>query len=393
MNPEIILCDDVRNVYKCPLSGATGKLGVCRPISYEVAEGNEQQVARMEWVFGLPRGGLWYWLRSSENAVRFRPDICDLYCQGHFVLVPTFKEYVAAMQFMDNAGIKNREDSDRSMRRPLSALARPDGLYRYVFIPITERGRALQDKFAMQQQTDDDLNGGVIPFNGEACLPKSKVFPVIECYAHPYSVSVFAGQVLDAVESTMLRGQWLALVNNLTRKWRRAILIPPPQWFVEEERYNCDDSMMSSTEATGYDPLGLFPAFTPVPAPELVLADNTIDDDDYRKKVCRWFAKIDPKAKPAREALRKPVKPRRSRRLMEKASSYPPPSPHESENESDYPLSPVRRGPLRPRDPIRHPPTWTRRNGRFPTCRFTSNDWAYFRYHVALARSTANRKS
>ncbi|KAL1745071.1 hypothetical protein HDZ31DRAFT_37169 [Schizophyllum fasciatum] len=389
MDPTTILCRDVRNVHKCPISGATQDIRLCRPIPYETADGNAEEVARMEWIFGLPRGGLWYWIRSTENAVRFRADICELYARGDFVLAPTFKEYVSAMNFMENAGIKNREASDTSVRRPLSALASPDGLYRYVFIPITEAGRALQAKFKMQQQTDDDLNGGIVPYDGERCYEGSKGFPVIECYTHPYSISVFASRMLGGANSTMLTGQWHALVNSLCRKWQRASLIPAPQWFFEEEHCTWDDSTMSATEATGYDPLRLFPAFTPVPAPALILADNAIDDDDYRKKVCHWFAKIDPRAKPARETLRTPVKPRRSRRLMAKASPYPPPSP----SESDYPLSPVRRGPLRPRDPVRHPPAWTRRNGRFPTCRFTSNDWAYFRYHVALARSAASRKA
>ncbi|KAL1745069.1 hypothetical protein HDZ31DRAFT_63476 [Schizophyllum fasciatum] len=133
----------------------------------------------------------------------------------------------------------------------------------------------------------------------------------------------------------MLRGQWHALVESLCRSWQHASLIPPPKWSMEEERYSCDDATMSATEATGYNALGLFPAFTPVPAPAVVLGDDIINDYDYRKKVCKWFLKIDPKAKPAHETLRAPVKPRRSRRLMEKASPYPPPLPSESDNESD----------------------------------------------------------
>ena len=97
----------------------------------------------MEWTWGLPRGGLAYYLTSPRNAIirtfswsstsgcnahktPVRSDMADMLCHGHFILFPTFKTYKDAMDFSERAGVKNRQDNDRTPRRPLTAVR---GLY------------------------------------------------------------------------------------------------------------------------------------------------------------------------------------------------------------------------------------------------------------------------
>ncbi|KAL1751151.1 hypothetical protein FB107DRAFT_294105 [Schizophyllum commune] len=302
----------------------------------------------MEWAFGLPRGGLWYYLRSKENIIyrRFCKDIREMFRRGDF-------------------------------------LSHPNGLYRYVFIPISEAGLALRKKLSLQPQTKEDLNNGVLPDEGEPMLPGSEDLPVVECSAHPFYMASYADRTLDRVPSTSLSGQWHGLAYAIADEWRRSSNNFAPQWFVDEPSYDCDDTTLSATEATGYIPPSPRSQVCTVRKPDSIPRDASIDDDDDdddTKKVCHWFTQYDPKAKPPRDDPRSPAQVRRSRRLLEKMGLTPP-----SPSESEPPLSPVRRGPLRPRDPVRCPPAWARRNGRFPTHRFTSNDWAYFRHHVALA--------
>ncbi|KAI5829441.1 hypothetical protein K523DRAFT_416726 [Schizophyllum commune Tattone D] len=342
----------------------------------------------MEWIFGLPRGGLWYYLRSKENVIRLRKDIRDMYRRGDFVLVPTLGECARALKYLANPSIKNRDEHDTTPRRPLTALARPDGLFRYVFIPVSKAGWELRKKFNFQPQTKEDLNGGILPDDGKPILPGTEDFPVVESYVHPFSVASFADETLNKVHSTVLSGQYHALAYLIIDEWTRPTNNYAPQWFIDEPTYECDDSTLSATEANGYFLLAPGSEARAARRPASVshdpsFDDDADDDDGDTNKVCHWFTQYDPKAKPPHDADRSPVKVRRSRRLQEKMGLTPPPSPGESEP----PLSPVRRGPLRPRDPVRCPPAWARRNARFPTHRFTSNDWAFFRYHVALASS------
>ncbi|KAL1726335.1 hypothetical protein EV714DRAFT_287279 [Schizophyllum commune] len=352
----------------------------CPLIPHEAADDEEEAIC-MEWTFGLPRGGLWYYLRSKENVIHLRKDIRDMYCRGDFVLVPTFRECVRAFEYLGNPSINSRDENDRTPRRPLSALARPDGLFRYVFIPVSKAGWDLRRKYSMQPQTQEDLNGGILPDDGKPMLPGTEDFPVVECFVHPFSVASFADETLNRVHTTVLSGQYHALASQIIDEWERPTNNYAPRWFIDEPNYDSDDSTLSATEATGYNPLPPDSDACTPRRPASILRDASIEEEDDLKKVCRWFSQYDPKAKPPREASRSPAKVRRSRRLQEKMGLTPPPSPTESEP----PLSPVRRGPLRPRDPVLHPPAWARRKSGYLTHRFTSNDWAYFRYHVALA--------
>ena len=266
-------------------------------------------------------------------------------------------------------------------------LARPDGLFRYVFIPVSKAGWELRKKFNFQPQTKEDLNGGILPDDGKPILPGTEDFPVVESYVHPFSVASFADETLNRVHTTVLSGQYHALASQIIDEWERPTNNYAPQWFIDEPTYDSDDTTLSATEATGYDPLPPDSDACTPRRPASILRNASIEEEDDLKKVCRWFSQYDPKAKPPREAFRSsvgvcssrsPIRVRRSRRLQEKMGLTPPLSPTESEP----PLSPVCRGPLRPRDPVLHPPAWATRTSRYPTHRFTSNDWAY---NVALA--------
>ncbi|TRM61338.1 hypothetical protein BD626DRAFT_85247 [Schizophyllum amplum] len=368
---------DLRNEYKCPISGAVDNLQRCYLIPDEAAGEDDSKVASREWVFGLPRGGLSYYLQSRENGICFRKDICQMYARGEFVLAPTFRLYLDALDFLERAGISNRKDTDRSTRRPLTALAASEGLYRYVFIPCTEAARALQKEFHLPRQNISDLNDGVYPVGNRPSCEGTEELCIVESYAHPFSIATFANKMLQ-YRSTFVSGQYHACVLRLVNKWHPK-RIRTPQWFIDEPKFAFDDVDLTHSEANGY--------FVPqlegsAPEPVRILHDTTIDDEDYRKRVSVWVLRVDPKSKPEPEPPRSPLALRRSDRLREKACPYASRSPPRCTT----PLSPPRRVPhaLRYRDPFRRPPAWTKRNGGFPTPRFCSNDWAFFRYHVAL---------
>ncbi|TRM61361.1 hypothetical protein BD626DRAFT_434616 [Schizophyllum amplum] len=360
---------NLSNEFRCPISGTTENLLRCRPIPYEAAEEQDTVVAAREWVFGLPRGGLSYYLKSRENGICY---ICRMYLRGEFILAPTFRAYVDAMHFMERSGIKHRKENDRSPRRPLTALASHEGLYRYVFIPYTDAARALQDEFKLQPQTEENLNGG----DGTRCLEGSDQFRIVECYAHPFSVATFADKIFWK-RSTSLTAQWHACVCNLVSQWRGG-RIKPPRWFIDEPKYGIDDSDLSGTEASGY--LLRAPEEIRAPEPVNILRDLHVADDNYRKKACKWISNIGPEFDPIEEnpppePVRSPVQLRRSERLRNRLGPYArPPSPQRKATwVSCF------------RDPVHKPPAWVKRNGCFPTSDFSSNDWAYFRYGVALA--------
>ena len=92
----------------------------------------------MEWAFGLPRGGLWYYLRSKENIIcrrcqpplllldaehaLVRKDIREMFRRGDFVLAPTFGECARALDYLENPSIKKRDENDMTPRRPLTSV-------------------------------------------------------------------------------------------------------------------------------------------------------------------------------------------------------------------------------------------------------------------------------
>ncbi|TRM61319.1 hypothetical protein BD626DRAFT_406035 [Schizophyllum amplum] len=382
---------------KCVMSGATTDLRRACLIPNEEQEEFEVRVAAVkEWIFGLPRGGLPFYLASPENGMIFCEDIGKMYCRGEFVLVPTFKTYMDTMKFME--GVKNRKENDRSPRRPPTVLASPHGTYRYVFIAYSTAACALEKQLRLQPQSHEDMNEGITPLDGKPCVAGSDHFPVLECYAHPFSISVFADKAFSMRRRTPLTDQWYALTRRILGQWEQK-LIRPPQWFVDEPKLGEDDSVLSATEAMGYC---LLPPHDPVGTkPLTIIAANGNDRDEHCwQKVGSWVDSVDPDATDPNAPLpseqdsrattvrtkhslqRSPLRLRRSHRLRAKACPYASASP----DCCPYPPSPPRRvaSALRYRDVIRNPPAWAKRDGDFPTPTFSSNDWAYFSHRIAL---------
>ncbi|KAL1743443.1 hypothetical protein HDZ31DRAFT_65052 [Schizophyllum fasciatum] len=261
-------------------------------------------------------------------------------------------------------------------------LAPPGGMYRYVFIPCTDAARALQQELELPPQTPEDLNHGIFPLDNAPFREGSDKFPVVECHAHPYSIAMDAHEKL-IIHSTPLTGQWHGLVWKIMSLWRARL--KPPKWFADSPVYSMYDADLTPSEATGYIPIK--PNGLPVPEPTTVLLNAKFAEDSAQKKVAKWTIDVGPDADPPEdEPPRVVYAVRRSRRLQERAHPY------------RLSPSPVRSGPLRSptrnaaralltckRNPVKNPPSWASQNGRYPSHRFSSNDWAYFRYNVYLA--------
>ncbi|KAL1745092.1 hypothetical protein HDZ31DRAFT_63499 [Schizophyllum fasciatum] len=305
-----------------------------------------------------------------------------MYNRAEFILAPTYKTYLDTMKFIELSGVKDRKEHDKTPRRPLTAMASPEGLYRYVFIPCTDAARALPEEFKMKAQTLDDLNGGICPVDSKPFRPGSDSFPVVECCAHPFSVSRLAWKAL-CKRTTPLISQWHVLVLRIIEQQYKED-IRPPQWFVDASKYGHDDEELTPSEASGYllSSCGKYPS----PDPASIFHDISIPETDSRKAVADWVCnKIDPKAAPPKEKpIRIAYKVRRSERLRAKVCPYELPLSPEGPTPS-----PTRNGPRAivtcRRDLTHLPPAWAEHNGEFPTDRFSSNDWAFFCYNVNLA--------
>ncbi|KAL1761236.1 hypothetical protein FB107DRAFT_201455, partial [Schizophyllum commune] len=332
------------------------------------------------------KNGFYVYLEVDCLATSVRNDISDLYSRSEFILAPTYKTYLDMMKSIEMAGIKKRKENDLTPRRPMSS-----GLYRYVYIPCTDAARALQAKYNLQPQTQEDLNYGISPLNGEPYPVGSDQFPVVECHAHPFSICMLAYKQLRC-RCTTLTGQWLALTGRIMDlRFNKDII--PPRWFLDSPKVHEDDEEVSPSQASGYDPTPSSGVYAIEPT--TILREPKIPDTDPRKAVADWACnKIDPKAPPAPETPpRIEYKLRRSVRIRRKACPYSPPSPCRS----GPPPSPTRNIPRAlvtcRRDLRRVPPAWVRRNGHFPTHQFTSNDWSFFCYGLNLAYTTPSWKS
>ncbi|KAI5900730.1 uncharacterized protein SCHCODRAFT_01344439 [Schizophyllum commune H4-8] len=325
----------------------------------------------------------------------FREDIARMYAKREFILAPTFRLYCDIVDFIKHAGILGRSEEDLSPRRPLTALCPPSGRYRYVFIPFTDAARKLQTELKMQPQTEDDLNGGVHPVTGEAVLPGSDEFTVIECHAHPFSVSTYATNAFNFgfVDGTPHTAQWAICVGFVQRQWRYPEFTVP-QWFLDAPKKEEGDYSIKGSEKSGYSVGSLMNSLQRAPGNvEEILKVNELDYNEPRQKVLEWF-----------ERNKQPSKLRRSKRIaerMERASSYgsavkpssldslgPPPSPPPRRRRKASP-------PARAYDvnTERATPEWVQQNGRFPTREFSSNDWAFFYYSTSLVGQPPDRQS
>ncbi|KAL1678767.1 hypothetical protein EV122DRAFT_211323 [Schizophyllum commune] len=369
---------------KCPLSGETDhkKLLRIRLIPELADDADETEVACTEWFWGLKRGGLPYYLATAHNALFFREDIARLYASFQFILAPTFKTFLDIMEFFKGrAGVMERNDKDKSPRRPLTALTPSSGFYRYVYIPMTDAARQLQKELKLPPQTEEDLNGGIYPVSNKPWLEGTEAFPVVECYGHPYSVSTLAEHAFDYYDdfATRVTAQWSCCTAKIVGLWHASYARDVPRWFIDSPGMDVDDLTVASAEGAGYtisrrsqDGKG---------RPRAVYEGQ----EALEANVSAWAEEVDPNSKPEEQppVPREPIPVRRSVRIAERANPYKRPG------QAYYyrPESPARKAPWpcpEGEDPYATPPAWATRNGQFPTRRFSSNDWAYFHYSVSL---------
>ncbi|KAI5834239.1 hypothetical protein K523DRAFT_348200 [Schizophyllum commune Tattone D] len=137
----------------------------------------------------------------------------------------------------------------------------------------------------------------------------SEQLPVIECYAHPYSISDFADEVF-VFRSTLLTGPVHALVYRIRYLWI-SVYVKPPRWFVNSLNYMISDEDLNSSEASGYVPL--VRGGCTKPNPVSVHLDSTIPEDSVPKKCAHWALGMPPDAPPPEEdELLSPYHERRS---------------------------------------------------------------------------------
>ncbi|KAL1743418.1 hypothetical protein HDZ31DRAFT_65025 [Schizophyllum fasciatum] len=370
---------------KCPLSGATGNLGRVKLIPFEyVDDVEDKEVACVEWVWGLKRGGLPYLLTTAHNSLLFRKDIADLYASFQFILVPTFKTYSDIMEFSKRSGVHHRDDNDKTPRRPLTALTPPNGLYRYVFLPVTDAARKLQEELDLQPQTEEDLAWGINTATQKPWSEGSEKFPVVECFAHPYGVCAYAERAFEYRHfRPVITAQWSICTKKIVDLWRVSTT-HVPQWFIDSPDMDDDDITVADSEAAGYT--NTFGTRASGDRPLIIYEDH----ETMQATVSGWIGGVDPDSKPEEQppVPPSPIAVRRSERLKAKGH------PYGSVPLVYPPLSPVRKAPwpsYRGADPIAYPPSWSARCGRFQTRRFSSNDWAYFHHSVALAAPTRHR--
>ncbi|KAL1743417.1 hypothetical protein HDZ31DRAFT_65024 [Schizophyllum fasciatum] len=342
------------------------------------------ELACMEWVWGLKRGGLSYHVATAHNSLFFRKDIADLYSTCQFILAPTFKTYLDVMNFLKGACPVHRDDKDKSARRPLTALTPPNGLYRYVFLPLTDAARKLQANLNLQPQTEEDMAGGINPVTRMPCMDGSEDFPVVECYGHPYSVCTLAERAFEHRQyQPPIAAQWSLCTMDIVKQWRVSTT-HVPQWFIDAPDMEDGDITVTGSEAAGYT--NTFGSQASGDRPSVVYEDH----DVLHASVSGWAGAVDPDSRPEEQppVPPSPIAVRRSERLKAKGH------PYSSASLFYPPHSPVRRAPwpsYRGADPIAYPPSWSARCGRFKTRRFSSNDWAYFHHSVALAAPTRHR--
>ncbi|KAL1759761.1 hypothetical protein FB107DRAFT_204448 [Schizophyllum commune] len=372
---------------ECALTGSTSDdLEIVRLIhDYVATNGHERQMACMEWAWGLPRGGLVYYLISPANAILLSTDMADMFSCGHVMLFPTFKEFADAMNFSECVGIRDRTADDRSPRRPLTALRPPKHPYRYILFALTDTGRQLQSRLRLSSQTEEDWNRGVHPVTGKRLDRRTKSYPVVETHTHPVSVCFNANALLHfmgrkAAATEELR-PWKLCLARFCDQWGigRTTSIAPPQWFIEEEEKHMDDQSLCSSEASGYLLLPNADADCRLPGHN---SPGGTDDSHYSVRVANW---LDGLAVPEARCSRIP----RLTFLMKYPRVNPladtPAAPKGSYSGSpcrEFTACTARR---------RLTPSWERRCHYVPSQTFTSNDWALFYYGVFLDAVQSSR--
>ncbi|KAL1733658.1 hypothetical protein EV714DRAFT_281717 [Schizophyllum commune] len=370
--------------WKCVLTGSTSDLEFVRLIHGRVAtDGDQHQKARMEWAWGLPRGGLAYYLTSPRNAVILRSDMADMLCHGHFVLFPTFRTYMDTVKFSECAGIRDREDSDRSPRRPLTALLPPDHLYRYILFPLTGTGRQLQSRLRLPSQTAEDYNWGVHPITGKLLDERAKSYPIVETPSHPVSVCThtnnFFRYVNHRADADALR-PWKQCVARFLPQWGigDSSVIEPPRWFLDDDEKHWDDESLCSSEATGYLPI---PASGADHRPPKYVSSGSTDDSHYSARVSSWLD----------EVVVTEIRPSKIPRLASSSLKGFPIDQLAALPKGDYSNPPCHKI-CEPAMQRRDSPAWVKWARNVPSQTFTSSDWALFYFGVSLEANCVPRR-
>ncbi|KAL1663006.1 hypothetical protein GGF50DRAFT_128316 [Schizophyllum commune] len=361
----------------CPISGPNEQMSILPLIDENMNEADPAEVALKEWTWGLPRGGLKNYLSSDHNKLFLRRDIARMYAKYDFVLAPTFRTYLDVLDFINRAGIINRDKKDTSPRRPLTGLASPNGLYRYVFIPFTDAARELEKEIGLQPQTEDDSNGGINPVYERPWHPGSDQYRVVECSAHPFSICTWAEQAFDAHNlGNYIAAQWAACASFILEQWRWAG-VTVPQWFLDAPKQDDNDCAVYGSEKSGYTLPPVNSIVHTVPRIEDILKYDHSDYPLPREKVLEWYPRLKP---PFKDPNRAPHMPRRSVRIAKTSNPYarPPPTPRRRRK-----VSPAARAYQRCAEE-EVMPAWVQLNGNFPTELFSSTEWAFFCHGTSL---------
>ncbi|KAI5895618.1 uncharacterized protein SCHCODRAFT_02598583 [Schizophyllum commune H4-8] len=170
--------DDVLNSSEAPEEDAVIRLVDISAMPPNVLSvGQRLQLAQ---IWGLPPLGLELYVCSPWNQILLPSEAAELYRNGDFIFVPTFKTYKEAMIFRLSES----------------------GMYRYFFVPITKEGRAIAHRLCqlghLEEQTLEDRNCGIHPITGEVLPSRTNAYPVFKTYAHPASTCFFVWTTLQS---------------------------------------------------------------------------------------------------------------------------------------------------------------------------------------------------
>lgn len=223
------------------------------------------------------------------------------------------------------------------------------------------------------------MTGWVHPLFGDSALYGTDAFPVVECHAHPYSICSLAECAFKYRKfGTTITAQYSIAALDVLDLWNMdSTPARAPRWFVDSPEMYEDDITVTSSEAAGY-------TITSQSNGQNDRVDVVHEGDDVlRAGVSEWAQAVDPDSIPEEQPpiLPEPIEVRRSERLRKRYNPYGKP-------ELVYRPDPVRQAPWptpEDADPFQYPQAWTQRSGRFPTRKFSSNDWAFFCYNIGLA--------
>ncbi|TRM58739.1 hypothetical protein BD626DRAFT_573251 [Schizophyllum amplum] len=383
---------------KCTITGSTDDLSVVSDLLHTRVTNNQTLAYRMEWNWGLPRGGLKYYIASPLNDIwRAAHGYCRALRSWGIILAPTFKTYMDAMEFSKRAGSRYHETYEATPRRPLTALCPPSGVYRYIYFPLTDAARELQDQLQLGPQTDDDWNMGIHPATGRAMDQSVRQYPVVEAPTHPVSICSHMVDMFNVVDYSAHEYELAPFRQCLWRflkQWNMDVYarVDPPEWFINDSRKGWDDETLCSSEATGYLPIDL-DAQVRAPAPRCAFSDEK-EGSQSTSRVSSWLSDV---IRPARASARPSKIPRHTSLLVAAHTSKLACSQGLASTTSPVPanvLSPCRKldiAMIERSSSNRNSPAWVlKQDGSFPSHTFSSNDWALFYYGVRLGPTFAD---